>query len=361
LETEAELVKRERVLTGLKNMVLKWVRDTCYKKEYPAAVAEAAGGKLYTSGSYRLGIHEPGADIDTVCVTPSVCDKEDFFGELKEQLQKHPDVTNLNSIETAAVPVITFDWEDVNIDLLFAKLNVISVPDSLDIDNDLILRGVDRPTATTLNGPRVTNMLANLMQGTKERYAAFLTVIRCVRRWAKKRGLYSNKMGYWGGININILAAFTVQIYPNASPSNLLQKFFMILRHWKWPDPIMLTKTHDSHLGQIVWTSQGNKEHFPILTPAYPSMNSSMSISKQSRIIIQEEIKRADAICTKMIKGKEAKSTENNDGHMWAELFEPSDFFISYPHYLAIVITGPTKSDLQSWSGYVVSRLRMLV
>lgn len=40
LETEAELVKRERVLTGLKNMVLKWVRDTCYKKEYPAAVAE---------------------------------------------------------------------------------------------------------------------------------------------------------------------------------------------------------------------------------------------------------------------------------------------------------------------------------
>ena len=125
-------------------------------------------------------------------------------------------MTNLNSIETAAVPVITFDWEDVNIDLLFAKLNVISVPDTLDIDNDLILRGVDRPTATTLNGPRVTNMLANLMQGTKERYAAFLTVIRGVRRWAKKRGLYSNKMGYWGGININILAAFTVQIYPNA-------------------------------------------------------------------------------------------------------------------------------------------------
>lgn len=135
----------------------------------------------------------------------------------------------------------------------------------------------------------------------------------------------------------------------------------MVLKNWKWPNPIMLTKTHDSQLGQIVWASQGNKEHFPILTPAYPSMNSSMSISKQSRIIIQEEINRADAICTRMIKGEEAKSSDNNDGHMWAELFEPSDFFINYPHYLAIVIAGPNKSDLQSWSGYVVSRLRMLI
>ena len=99
LETESELVKRERVLTGLKNMVLKWVKDTCYKKEYPPAVAEAAGGKLYTSGSYRLGIHEPGADIDTVCVTPSVCDKEDFFTDLKDQVRRTSEIETSERFE----------------------------------------------------------------------------------------------------------------------------------------------------------------------------------------------------------------------------------------------------------------------
>ena len=146
LESQQELKKRERVLTKLGNTVMNWVKQTCIDKGYPMAVAESAGGKLYTSGSYRLGVHEPGADIDTICVTPSVCDRSDFFGPLKDLLVSHKDVTNFNSIETAAVPIMTFDWEDVNIDLLFARLNIISVPDSIDIDNDRILEGVDGAT-----------------------------------------------------------------------------------------------------------------------------------------------------------------------------------------------------------------------
>ena len=75
-----------------------------------------------------------------------MCDRSDFFGPLKQLLMNHKDVTNFNSIETAAVPIMTFDWEDVNIDLLFARLNVISVPDDIDIDNDRILEGVDGAT-----------------------------------------------------------------------------------------------------------------------------------------------------------------------------------------------------------------------
>ena len=35
--------------------------------------AKAAGGKIYTSGSYRLRIHEPNSDIDAICVAPQVC------------------------------------------------------------------------------------------------------------------------------------------------------------------------------------------------------------------------------------------------------------------------------------------------
>ena len=74
------------------------------------------------------------------------CRREDFFGELKETLLAHKDVTNLNSVETAKVPIITFDWEGVNIDLLFARLQQISVPDSIDIDNDQILTNVNVAT-----------------------------------------------------------------------------------------------------------------------------------------------------------------------------------------------------------------------
>jgi poly(A) polymerase len=193
----------------------EWIKSVCKKRGLSKEVVESAGGQLFTSGSYRLGVHEPGADIDTILVVPNVCTKADFFGtlpaddangeqhhdpdSLAERIKRHPDVTNFVPVEGAAVPLLTFDWEGINIDLLFARLNTASVPADFDIDNDAVLDGVDSATEKSLNGPRVTNLIAALVSGTKERYQTFLTVVRCVRKWAKSRGLYSNKMGYWGG------------------------------------------------------------------------------------------------------------------------------------------------------------------
>lgn len=81
-------------------------------------------------------------------------------------------------MEGAAVPILTFDWEGINIDLLFARLNTPSVPSNFDIDNDMVLSGVDSATEKSLNGPRVTNLIAALVGGTDERYQTFLTVVR---------------------------------------------------------------------------------------------------------------------------------------------------------------------------------------
>lgn len=365
LESELELKKRERVLTGLRNMVLDWIVQIARKKGYSPDIQRAAGGKLYTSGSYRLGVHEPGADIDTICVTPSICEREDFFGELKETLLAHKDVTNLNSVETAKVPIITFDWEEVNIDLLFARLQQISVPDSIDIDNDQILTNVNVATEKSLNGPRVTNLIAKLVSGTPERYQGFLKVVRCVRKWAKAKGLYSNKMGYLGGVNFNIMVAMICQLYPNASPSNLLRKFFTIYTKWTWPNPVLLTKPFDAkiqgpdyHFLQV-WTNPlGNREQMPIITPAYPCMNSSLSVNRKTLQVMHNELVKAHEVVEKIFdKGR----GQDDAGSHWAALFEPSDFFINYQHYLTLVVVGSSPSDFQSWKGYIESKLRLLI
>ena len=302
LESTEGMRRRERALDRMGALCREWIRSVCMRLELPRDAVDGAGGELFTSGSYRLDVREPGADIDTILVAPSVCSREDFFGSnyfppdydgetdpsafrdpesLAERIRRHPDVTNFVPVEGAAVPILTFDWEGVNIDLLFARLTSPSVPPDLDIDNDKVLDGVDSATEKSLNGPRVTNLIATLVSGpTPERYQTFLSVVRCVRKWAKARGLYSNKMGYWGGVNINISVALVIQLYPNACPSSLLRKFFLVFKSWRWPNPIMLTKPHDAELGLSVWSpyqAGAARQVAPIVTPAYPAKNSTLA------------------------------------------------------------------------------------
>ena len=59
---------------------------------------DAIGGNMiYTFGSYRLGVHNPGSDIDTLCIGPrNIRREEDFFNVLGTTLKEHPEVTELS-------------------------------------------------------------------------------------------------------------------------------------------------------------------------------------------------------------------------------------------------------------------------
>ena len=331
---------------------------------------------------------------DCIAVAPNICTREDFFGSgyipprgivegddddddgtprrdpdsLAERIRRHPDVTNFVPVENAAVPILTFDMENVNIDLLFARVAAPSVPPGIDIDDDAVLSGVDSATEKSLNGPRVTNLIAALASGTGERYMTFLSVVRLVRKWAKNRGLYSNKMGYWGGVNINIAVCLVLQLYPNACPASLLRRFFLVFKSWRWPNPVMLTRPHDAELGLPVWNSHQAatmRQVAPMITPAYPAMNSTLSISRRTLQILHEEFCRGHNIVDRLYRdyqrGDVLDPDDVSSGEMWRELFEPSDFFIGYPHYLSVCIVGPTQQDAQSWAGFVESRMRKLV
>lgn len=61
----------------------------------PPNVAEQVGGKIYTFGSYRLGVHHKGADIDALCVVPRHINRSDYFSSFFELLKVHPEVTDL--------------------------------------------------------------------------------------------------------------------------------------------------------------------------------------------------------------------------------------------------------------------------
>ncbi len=258
---------------------------------------------------------------------------------------------------------MSFDFDGVSIDLLFARLAENIVPDNLNtiILEDGVLTGLDDATEKSLNGPRVTLMVAKLVGDSA--FPNFLKVLRCIRRWAKRKGLYGNKLGYLGGVNCNILVAFVCQLYPKASFSTLLARFFKVFADWKWPKPVQLNSIQPNppnlHGKQRnVWADFSNPHHLmPIITPAYPAANSSDKVTKHTLAVMQEELIRANGIVRNIIAERET-AVGGNFVIDWARLFEPSDFFLRYSHYLACNIVGTGEDyESRSWIGFVESRI----
>ena len=165
-------------------------------------------GRLFISGSYRLGVNGKGADIDVICCVPKQCQPEGFFGFWGRSRRGR--TRNLVAIPDAAV-LIGLQVDGVEIDLLLAVLPHPKV--DIDYDkllDDEVLRGVDDATAKSLNGPRVTELMYRMAEHNIDN---FKICLRCVRVWAKRRGIYSNKLGYLGGVNYAILVTLAVQLY----------------------------------------------------------------------------------------------------------------------------------------------------
>jgi poly(A) polymerase len=69
-ESDTELNHRMAVLAKINVLVKEWINDLSVEKNMPQSVADTVGGNVYTFGSYRLGVHNKGADIDALCVAP---------------------------------------------------------------------------------------------------------------------------------------------------------------------------------------------------------------------------------------------------------------------------------------------------
>ena len=136
-------------------------------------------------------------------------------------------------------------------------------------------------------------------------FEEFAICLRCLRLWGKKRGIYSNKMGYLGGVNFAILSAFICQLYPKAPAATLLKNFFRLMLDWKWPNPIRLCPKYEPGLNMEQWDPTIDRRQLrdlmPILTPAYPIMNSTYSTNQRTMEVMMMEFQRGKDICEKTI------------------------------------------------------------
>ncbi|EYC40461.1 hypothetical protein Y032_0611g636 [Ancylostoma ceylanicum] len=319
-ETDEEMHARIEVLRKLNSLVKIWVRKVSESK-LPPEMCENVGGKLFTFGSYRLGVHTRGCRVA-----------------------------------------------------------------------DEILRLVPYPES-------------------------FALCLRAIKLWAKNHGIYSNVLGFLGGVTWAILVARTCQLYPNASPSKLLLKFFLVFVTWEWPLPVVL-KDMDSanrpdigNLQELVWDPRirgSDRFHLmPILTPAFPEQNSTFNVTNSTRSIMINEMKEGkgnrdetvqsvspkrapvwtlSAIATAVVSaGRLAFPTavvsagrsplrsalprtrleimkDIYEGRAeWSKLFEEVNFFTRYKHFISLTCAAKNEEDHLIFCGFVESKIRHLI
>ncbi|GAA5832256.1 hypothetical protein JCM11251_004297 [Rhodosporidiobolus azoricus] len=350
-ESAEEGRKREMVLGKLNRLVKEFVYRSSINHGLPENKAREAGGKIFTFGSYRLGVHGPGSDIDTLLVVPKHVEREEFHTLFEEMLRATEGVVDITSVPEAFVPIIACKIDGIEIDLLFARLALPSIPDELELKDDNLLRNLDERCVRSLGGSRVTDEMLRLVPDVP----VFREALRTIKLWAQRRAVYGNVMGFCGGVAWAMLVARICQLYPKGCVATIISRFFVIMHQWQWPAPVLLKPIEEGPLQVRVWNPKlypSDRSHrMPIITPAYPSMCSTHNVTLSTQSIMTSEFKRAAEITTQVHVGSV----------QWSELFKPHDFFSKYRYYLQITASSGSADVQLKWSGTVESRIRQLV
>ncbi|KAF3841273.1 hypothetical protein F7725_007134 [Dissostichus mawsoni] len=285
----------------------------CFESDnLPGIVPQKVGGKLVPFGSHHLGVASKGADIDVLCVGPGFLQRKDFFSSFVRKLKRQRKVKDIRVIEEAFVPVVKLTFEGIEVIWLKKKCCLCSLQYSSIKDRLSLCQGGQEQSPTG-NGPAPRG----LVTGDRPPLCEESERLQSNRGDPQaQRNIYSNSLGFLGGVSWAILVARICQEYPNASASTLVTKFFKEYNMWKWPNPIMLRELKDCHFNLPVWDARVNladRSHsMPIITPAYPMQNTAFNVTPSTLAIMKEEIQRGHTIAG------------------WSQLFEKPNFLRKY-------------------------------
>eukprot|EP00933_Yihiella_yeosuensis_P011945 TRINITY_DN119855_c0_g1_i1.p1 TRINITY_DN119855_c0_g1~~TRINITY_DN119855_c0_g1_i1.p1 ORF type:complete len:343 (-),score=34.64 TRINITY_DN119855_c0_g1_i1:88-1116(-) len=215
---------------------------------------------------------------------------------------------------------------------------------------------MDEKSVRCMNGFRVADQILQLVPNQE----TFRRTLRFIKYWARQRGIYSNILGFFGGITWSLLVARTCQLYPYYAPSQLVGRFFRLYYQWNWTKPVMLCDIIDpaSVPGMTsfkVWNPARNpadRAHvMPVITPAFPSMNSTHNVTETTKRILLEEFRRG----AEVVKDVESQKAS------WGAIHEPLPFFTAYRHFLMLEVLSKSEEVFNKFSGWVESKLRILI
>ncbi|KAI5579476.1 hypothetical protein BDE02_08G091300 [Populus trichocarpa] len=238
-----------------------------------------------------------------------------------------------------------FTFDGISVDLPYAQLKVLNVPENVDILNLSLLTNIDETSWKSLSGVRANQRILLLVPNLMN----FQSMLRCLKLWAKRRGVYGNLNGFVGGVHLAVLAAFVCQNQPNASVIALISNFFSTYAMWPWPTPVMLQDGMSSNVEDVIET----RFYMPIRLPCSPYEYCHSNVTKSTFTKIRAEFLRGHSMTRDLLKLK----LDSDVGR----IFEPFPYSTNYTRFVKIYLSAPDQDELGDWVGWVKSHFRCLL
>lgn len=344
--------RREQVLDTIEWLLCSWVAEQIGDTPELNATQCDSWAKVLPFGSYFLKAHCAGSDIDAVCVCSGEIDAADFFSSFHDRLASTPGVRDIQPIPDAHIPVMKCKIHNIHMDLLFARYPAPFIPKDCISGRGIlwqqdILDQLDENSRKSLQGRRECEEILRVVPNVDK----FRFVLRCIKLWAKRRGVYKNVMGYPGGFSYSVMVGAACKMLPeDASAQQILSHFFTVYRDWMWPTPVSITPFPHTHMTKY------RRDWMPVLGPLAPHSNTAHTVSLSTFRMLQYELQRASFFVN--------HSDENSiDATFpsWRELYQSSEFFSMYNLYLQISVRSVTAGAHLKWSSFMESRLRYYI
>ncbi|KAL6522911.1 hypothetical protein OROHE_016758 [Orobanche hederae] len=340
-----EEIKRRNTIDKLRKIVMEWAKRVAYQRRLPKSYVRAASATVLTYGSYGLGVHNHESDVDALCVGPCFATmEEDFFIVLKNMLSSVPEVSEVLRLKDARVHLMRLNFDGISIDLTYAKLNIIYVPENVDVLNPLFSSNIDDISSRSLSGVRANKRILQLVTNLE----VYQSLLRCVKLWAKQRGVYGNLLGFFGGIHLAVLAAFVCRKQPTANLDLLFSLFFQTFAFWPWPTPVILEGVEP-----ILQPDNISLEKIlmPIQLPCSPDEYCHSYFTRSTFNRIRKEF----------LHGYDLTKDILRTDFDWKLVFEPFSYVKKYSRFLKICLSSSHQDELGDWVGWVKSRIRNLL
>ena len=217
------------------------------------------------------------------------------------------------------------------------------MPEPFRLDDDQHLVGMDDKSRLSINGARVADVLVRAVPDL----VLFRTVLRVIKRWAKRRGIYSNVHGYLGGFSWSILVAYVCRHKASPTAAETLVAFFRTFAFWNWAtDPVALLPQVSGHaLGVADWkTDTRRAATMTVLTAVLPNTNSTFTVGPTTVQLVTSELKR----------GHECFSRCTFHGYndfmaLLDRVCAVAPFFSTYRSYIEVMLRAPDRDALSHW------------